>query len=181
TCRVTSSAFAAYASAVGPRLGDRVGTWTTLNEPWCSAYLGYASGAHAPGRHDPAAALSAVHQLNLAHGLGLQALRSSVSGNPDYSVTLNLHAVRGEGEGGPEAVRQIEGLASRGFQQAMLERRFVSDVLEDTGATTDCSFVRDGDPAQINQGLDVLGVNHSSSQRVAMGDGVSLRHQADGH
>ena len=37
---------------VGEALGDRVHTWTTLNEPWCSAYLGYASGVHAPGRTD---------------------------------------------------------------------------------------------------------------------------------
>jgi len=181
TSRDTSAAFADYASAVGQRLGDRVGTWTTLNEPWCSAYLGYASGAHAPGRHDPAAALSAVHHLNLAHGLGLQALRSSVSGNPDYSVTLNLHVVRGEGEGGAEAVRQIDGLANRVFLQPMLEGSYPGDVLGDTSAITDWSFVREGDLAQIHQGLDVLGVNYYSSQRVAQWDGVSPRQQADGH
>ena len=23
--------------------------WITLNEPWCSAFLGYGSGEHAPG------------------------------------------------------------------------------------------------------------------------------------
>ena len=34
-------------------------TFITLNEPWCSAYLGYASGVHAPGRTDAAAALAA--------------------------------------------------------------------------------------------------------------------------
>ena len=50
-------------------------TWTTLNEPWCSAFLGYASGVHAPGRTEPAAALAAVHHLNLAHGLAGRALR----------------------------------------------------------------------------------------------------------
>ena len=30
-------------------LGDRVRHWITLNEPWCSAFLGYGCGAHAPG------------------------------------------------------------------------------------------------------------------------------------
>ena len=23
--------------------------WITLNEPWCSAFLGYGNGEHAPG------------------------------------------------------------------------------------------------------------------------------------
>ena len=36
----TAEAFAEYAQIVYARLGDRVRTWTTLNEPWCSAYLG---------------------------------------------------------------------------------------------------------------------------------------------
>ncbi len=65
-----------YASAVAEALGDRVHTWTTLNEPWCSAYLGYASGVHAPGRTDGESALRAVHHLNLAHGLACQAVRA---------------------------------------------------------------------------------------------------------
>ena len=47
--RATAEAFADYARIVGERLGDRVSVWTTLNEPWCSAYLGYGSGVHAPG------------------------------------------------------------------------------------------------------------------------------------
>ena len=57
TSRRTSELFAQYASVVAGALGDRVGTFITLNEPWCSAYLGYASGVHAPGRTEPASAL----------------------------------------------------------------------------------------------------------------------------
>ena len=48
---------------------------TTLNEPWCSAYLGYATGEHAPGRTTPALAYRAAHHLNLAHGRAVTALR----------------------------------------------------------------------------------------------------------
>ena len=40
--------------------------WTTLNEPWCSAFLGYAAGGHAPGPPGPEAAVAAVHHLLLA-------------------------------------------------------------------------------------------------------------------
>ena len=77
--RGTANAFANYAGVIGAALGDRVYQWTTLNEPWCAAYLGYSEGVHAPGRRDAEATLRAVHHLNLALGLGLQALRASVS------------------------------------------------------------------------------------------------------
>jgi len=50
--RDTAYRFADYAMLVFDRLGDRVRTWTTLNEPWCSAMLGYAYGQHAPGRRN---------------------------------------------------------------------------------------------------------------------------------
>jgi len=55
--RDTAYRFAEYATALARGLGDRIDTWTTLNEPWCAAYLGYAAGVHAPGRTEPAAAL----------------------------------------------------------------------------------------------------------------------------
>ena len=55
-------------------------TYITLNEPWCSAFLGYGSGVHAPGRTEPAAALAAVHHLNLAHGLAVREIRAAAPG-----------------------------------------------------------------------------------------------------
>jgi beta-glucosidase len=41
--------FADYAGALGERYSDRVKKVATLNEPWVSAFLGYALGIHAPG------------------------------------------------------------------------------------------------------------------------------------
>src|SRR3954468_6289681 len=67
--RDTAHRFAEYAMIVFHALADRVKTWTTLNEPWCSAMLGYAYGAHAPGRRDLRAAIRAVHHLLLGHGM----------------------------------------------------------------------------------------------------------------
>src|SRR5690606_39713478 len=65
----TAYRFAEYAATVHSALGDRISFWTTLNEPWCSAFLGYGSGRHAPGRTDGADALRAAHHLMLGHGL----------------------------------------------------------------------------------------------------------------
>ena len=48
TNRDTAYRFAEYAVAVHDALGDRVPMWTTLNEPWCSSFLGYAAGVTRP-------------------------------------------------------------------------------------------------------------------------------------
>ena len=179
--RATADAFERYAEIMGAALGDRIHTWTTLNEPWCSAYLGYGQGGHAPGRHEPAAALAAVHHLNLAHGRAVQALRATSSGDPEYSVTLNFHVLRGQGEGAADAMRRIDGLANRAFTGPMLRGEYPADLLEDTASVTDWSFVQDGDLEQIHQPIDVLGVNYYSTATVRLWDGVSPKQQNDGH
>ncbi|SPT49805.1 GH1 family beta-glucosidase [Actinomadura madurae] len=175
--RDTARRFADYAERVGRVLGDRVHTWTTLNEPWCSAFLGYASGVHAPGRADPAAALAAAHHLNLAHGLGVRALRGVVPASARHSVTLNLHHLRGD----PEAVRRVDAVSNRVFLDPMLGNGYPADLLEDTASLTDWGFLRDGDEEIIAAPLDVLGVNYYSPTLVRDWDGVSPRAHADGH
>src|SRR5690625_766352 len=141
--RETAHAFADYAKIVGERLGDRVGTWTTLNEPWCSAYLGYASGVHAPGRTEPAAALAAVHHLNLAHGLAGRVIRD-LAPRSALSVTLNLHVVRPatDDSADQDAARRIDALGNRAFLGPMLEGSYPPDLMEDTADVTDWAFVR---------------------------------------
>ncbi|MGW2239173.1 GH1 family beta-glucosidase [Streptomyces sp. NPDC001759] len=181
TNRDTAHAFADYARVVGEALGDRVGIWTTLNEPWCSAYLGYGSGAHAPGRTDGAAALTAVHHLNLAHGLAIQQLRATATNDPQYSVTLNFHVLRGEGDGADEAVRRIDALANRSFTEPMLRGHYPPDLIEDTAGITDWAFVKDGDLARIHQPLDLLGVNYYATTTVRLWDGTTPRQNNDGH
>ena len=180
--RDTALRFAEYASIVGSALGDRVAVWTSLNEPWCSAYLGYGSGGHAPGRTNDEAALRAVHHLNLGHGLALQELRHVVT-KPDaeYSVTLNFHALRGDDETSPEAIRRIDALANRAFTGPLLHGEYPVDLLEDTRDVTDWAFVKPGDLEHIHQPIDFLGVNYYSTATVKMWDGKSDRGNNDGH
>ncbi|SEQ37081.1 glycoside hydrolase family 1 protein, partial [Streptomyces radiopugnans] len=180
--RATAERFAEYASLVAGALGDRVERWTTLNEPWCSAFLGYGSGVHAPGRTDQADALRAAHHLNLAHGLGTQALRAALPAGAQTSVTLNLHHVRPltDGPADLDAARRIDGVANRVFTGPMLRGEYPDDVLRDTAHLTDWSFVEDGDLADIHQPLDFLGVNYYSPTLVSAASGPGT-HNADGH
>ena len=70
--RETVDAFARFTDAVSRRLGDRVRSWVTHNEPWCMAHLGYEQGVHAPGLRDPGASLRVAHHLLLSHGRAVE-------------------------------------------------------------------------------------------------------------
>jgi beta-glucosidase len=167
--RETALRFADYAQVVAHALGDRVPTFTTLNEPWCSAYLGYAAGAHAPGIADPAAALAAAHHLNLAHGLGAAALRAALPAGSGVSLTLNLALVRpaSDSEADRDAARHVDALANRIFLDPVLRGSYPDDLLTDLRHVTDWAFIRDGDTATIHAPLDVLGVNYYTPAVIA--------------
>jgi beta-glucosidase len=169
TNRATAERFAEYAAILGAALGDRVGLFTTLNEPWCSAYLGYASGVHAPGRQSNADALAAVHHLNLAHGLGTKALRSVLPSDAQVSVTLNLANPRpaSESEADRRAAQHVEAISNRIFLEPMLRGEYPAEVIEDLGHVTDWSFIRTGDTELVRGPVDVLGVNYYSPVLIA--------------
>ncbi len=165
--RATAHRLAELAEAAGAALGDRVRHWITLNEPWCSAFLGYGSGIHAPGRADPAAAVRASHHLLLAHGEAVQALRATVP-QAQVGVTLNLYPVAGltDDAGTADLVRRIDGLHNRWFLDPVLLGRYPADVLSDLGDLVPPGLVRDGDLDTVHQPLDFLGVNYYTRHNV---------------
>ncbi|HKT02240.1 MAG TPA: GH1 family beta-glucosidase [Rugosimonospora sp.] len=161
--RDTAARFAEYAALAHRQLGDRVRYWTTLNEPWCSAFLGYASGIHAPGRSDAPASLAAAHHLMLGHGLAVQAMRAQRA-DSELGVTLNLYPVSAHTTtpGDADAARRIDGLANRLFLDPLLRGQYPADVVEDLRGTSDFGHVSPGDLATIGADMDVLGVNYYS-------------------
>ncbi|MFJ6574758.1 GH1 family beta-glucosidase [Streptomyces sp. NPDC091368] len=181
--RSTAERFAEYAGIVAGALGDRVKRWTTLNEPWCSAFLGYGSGVHAPGRTDPVASLRAAHHLNLGHGLAVQALRAGLPSDRQLAVSLNLHEIRpltGAAED-LDAARRIDAVGNRIWLGPMLEGAYPEDLLADTAHLTDWSFVRDGDTAVANRPLDLLAVNYYTPTLVSHVPDGAEKPQDDGH
>jgi beta-glucosidase len=169
TERSTAHRFAEFAALVGNRLGDRVALWSTLNEPWCSAFLGYGAGVHAPGRTDPAAALRAAHHLLLGHGLAAEVL-AGLAG--PVSLVLNLGAIRAvsDAEADRAAARKIDGLINRIFLDPVFRGRYPADVLENTASIVDWSaLVHDGDLEVISKPIDLLGVNYYQPSLVGAG------------
>jgi beta-glucosidase len=161
--RDTALRFADYAVAVHARLADRVGDWTTLNEPWCSAFLGYASGHHAPGRTEPAASVAAAHHLLLGHGLAVAAMRSA---RPDhrYGITLNLYPVTATSDDADDqdAARRVDGISNRLFLDPVLRGRYPDDVRADLEPIAGSDFIAADDAAAIAAPIDFLGINYYS-------------------
>ena len=167
--RDTSYRFAEYAALAAERFGDRVKQWTTLNEPFCSAFLGYASGVHAPGRHEPEVALRAAHHLLLGHGLALRALRAALPSQAQVSITLNATEFRPLTESAEdrEAQRRVDAIQNRIFLDPLFRGAYPEDLIEDTAAVTDWSFVEPGDLELISSPIDQLGINFYNPSLVA--------------
>jgi len=181
--RAIAYAFADYAVEVAKVLGDRVHTWTTLNEPWCSAFLGYGAGVHAPGRTEAETSLRAAHHLNLAHGLALTAIRPYI-GDAERSVTLNLHHVRpaSDAPADLDAARRVDAVANRIFLGPMLSGEYPADLLADTEAITDWGFVADGDARAVSEApITVLGINYYNPTLVRAAEGEAAADAFDGH
>jgi beta-glucosidase len=180
--RETAEHFAEYAAVVAERLGDRVRTWFTINEPWCVAFLGYGAGVHAPGRTEPETTFAAAHHTLLAHGLAARAVRAAAS-QAAISMSLNLAVVRAssDAEADLDAARRIDALANRIFLEPLRQGRYPDDLVADAAGITDFGFVRDGDLDLVAGSLDLLGVNYYQPLLVAARAAGAPRISFDGH
>ncbi len=158
--RETAEAFVEYAGVVHQRLGDRVTSWATHNEPWCAAYLGYAAGVHAPGRREGAAAHRAAHHLMLGHAWAREALPGAHLG-----IVLNLAPVWPES---PEAARGADGvdaIRNRVWLDPLVDGAYDDGLLAVAPVLADPELVRAGDLASMRGSADWLGINYYTPMR----------------
>ena len=167
TARDTAVRFADYAAVVGEALSGRVDRWITLNEPWCSAWLGYGRGLHAPGRRDVSAALSSTHHLLLGHGLAVAALRANDAA--PIGITLNLTTAIAASDHPDDiaAARRVDGQSNRLYLDAVLRGSYPADMVEHYSPFGAFEVALDGDAEVISTPIDFLGVNFYTSMVVA--------------
>lgn len=164
--RDTAYAFADYAEVVARRLGDRVQWWLTHNEPWCSAYLGFALGIHAPGLRDKQLAANAGHHVLLSHGLAVQRMRAHLSSQAQVGIAIDFYPVYAADDR-PEtllAVQQADTFRNRWFLEPVFRGRYPDGLFTDLGANPPPA--QEGDFAIISTPIDFLGVNYYSRMLV---------------
>lgn len=164
--RDTAYAFADYAEVVAERLGDRVVSYATLNEPWCSAYLGYGNGHHAPGYSDPEMSLAATHHLLLAHGLALPRLRQHAP-EAEHGIVLNLAQIY-PATGSPEdraAAGRFDMVNNLLYLDPLFEARYPQELVEHWSEMM--PTLHEGDLTTVAAPLDFLGLNYYTPTFIA--------------
>ncbi len=159
--RETATRFADYAGLVVRALGDLATDWVTLNEPWCSAFLGYGSGVHAPGRTDDRAAVAAAHHLNLAHGLALLRIRAE---QPEARVGISnlvtdvVPATDSPADGA--AAARLDAASNRMFLDPVYLGDYSPLVREVFADLEFDQLIVPGDSETIAAQTDFAGINH---------------------
>lgn len=151
--RDTAERFADYAQIVGQHFADRIPRWITINEPVALTMLGYGAGIQAPGLALGFEALPAAHHLLLAHGLGVQALRSAGAGNIGIA---NNHAVTwpaSEHEEDLQAAWLYDNIANWIFADPILKGAYPAELAPFLPP------IPDGDLDIISTPIDWYGIN----------------------
>ena len=159
--RATVQCFVDYALGIAARLGHKLHSIATHNEPWVVAVLGHEVGIFAPGLKRRRIAVQVSHHLLLSHGLALQALRAA--GCPaQLGIVLNLSPVQAAtGTAADQARARLEdGLLLRWYMDPLFKGAYPHDVLAHLGI--DAPQVQPGDMAAIAVPMDFLGINYSS-------------------
>ncbi|CAM3997510.1 GH1 family beta-glucosidase [Pseudoalteromonas byunsanensis] len=159
--RDTAFEFANYVDVVSQAFGDRVYSYATLNEPWCSAYLGYETGIHAPGLKNKQFGKQAAHHLLLAHGLAMKVLEKN-SPNSKNGIVLNFSPcyAASTSEQDVGAARLADEHFNQWYIKPLLEGCY-PDVINDM-PDIHKPIIESGDMGIICQPIDYIGVNYYS-------------------
>ncbi|HEX4931746.1 MAG TPA: family 1 glycosylhydrolase, partial [Gemmatimonadaceae bacterium] len=164
-------AFDGYTDVVARRLGDRVKSWITHNEPWCTSFLGHHNGEHAPGLTDPHQALIVAHHVLLSHGRAVATLRAQVR-DARVGIALNLNPAypASPSEADREAARHYDAFFNRWYLDPVFRGRYPEDGVADKvrdgalPAENPLHFVQPGDLETISAPIDFLGINYYSRE-----------------
>jgi beta-glucosidase len=157
--------FAEYAHQMAEIFGDRVENWMTINEPFCSAWLGHLSGVMAPGVKDLEKAIAASHHLLLGHGKAVAAIRDARK-DVKVGVVLNFTPAipATESEDDKAAAILADGFDNRWFADPVFKGSYPKDIVAAFGKEVP---ILAGDLATISTPIDFLGMNFYFRQTVA--------------
>ncbi|GAA5189760.1 GH1 family beta-glucosidase [Ferrimonas gelatinilytica] len=156
--RETAYRFRDYADLASRLFGDRVYAYATLNEPFCSAYLGYEVGIHAPGLAKPAFGRQAAHHLLLAHGLAMAVLKRNCP-QALCGIVLNFTPCypHSDSDADRAAARYADEYFNQWFIKPLFDGRYPEIIASLDEA--DRPVMEPGDAEILTHPMDYIGIN----------------------
>jgi beta-glucosidase len=154
--------FGDYSDVVLDRIGDRIESVATLNEPWCVAWLSHFLGHHAPGSRDIRATAQAMHHVLLAHSEAMERMRRR--GQKNLGIVLNFEYAQSLDNSPPNitAAATFDAIFNRWFIEALTKGSYPEEALKGLSPYLPVGWEKDMD--RIRQPLDWLGVNYYTRQ-----------------
>ena len=164
TNRDTVHRFGDFVDVITDKIGDRMDSIATINEPWCVAFLSHFLGHHAPGLRDIRATARAMHHINLAHGAAMTRLRGK--GMKNCGIVLNFDHITplDDTAESAAAANLQDGIYNRWFIQAISQGTYPAEVIDGFGPHMPEGW--QDDMEQISQPIDFLGANYYTRHRV---------------
>jgi len=156
--RETAYLFAHYADKISRAFSGKVHAYATLNEPFCSAFLGYEVGVHAPGIIGKEYGKKAAHHLLLAHGLAMAVLKKN-SPNTLNGIVLNFTPCYPETEASADVIAAAfaDDYFNQWYIKPLFDREYPA-IMSQLPADNHPE-VHEGDMEIIAHEMDFLGVN----------------------
>jgi len=156
--RNTAYEYAKYADLISTAFGKRVHSYATLNEPFCSSYLGYEIGVHAPGIVGREYGRKAAHHLLLGHGLAMQVLAKNCP-NALNGIVLNFTPCYpvSQSDADLQATAFADDYINQWYMRPVMEGKY-PDIINQL-PPEQRPDIQPGDMEIIAQPLDYLGVN----------------------
>lgn len=151
--------FADYAEVVVQALGNKVVSYATINEPFCSAYLSYEAGIHAPGHRNRREGRQAAHHLLLAHGVALPRMRQHAP-LAQHGIVLNFSPCHpaSEQQADIDAAQLAHQYHNLWYLQPLMNGTYPD--LVNPLKPNEMPDIEPGDMQLIAQPIDFLGVNY---------------------
>ena len=175
TNRDSASWFADYAAAAARALGGDVPAIVLFNEPSVFTVMGYLRGHHAPGLSGLSNFAPAMHHVNLAQGLGAEAVRSETKARLGTVLAWADFVPNSDSEEDARATRWIDEHNNTGFADPLFFGTYpdlVTDTLSD--------HIREGDLTAMRTDFDFIGLNYYIHGRCSVdADGRPVMLQPD--
>jgi len=169
--KATAQRFADYAGYTSGKLADLIENWITINEMSTIVDSGFSRGRDAPGLKLGRKALAQIrHHVALAHGLGVQAIRTSCRSSVKVGSAENLRAITPVYNSAEhvEAARKAMVEENAPYLTVMYTGRYTDGYLKKLGA--DAPVFTPEELKIISSPTDFQGLNVYSASYVRAAD-----------